>query len=186
MVRTRHFITGAMPSNASTRLEYCTPPKVTAEGSASVPPTLPAWSIFDSHSAGDPPSPGVGKDWVSVQESTSACAEPRQTCVVMVVNRFRVKNVGASLPVQAVPASQIWSNGTSGHAALLDDVRLVQVSVPDGMHRSATPNTTRAGAEVVRRVLDRWPYSIRLSQLPRLLTRPAPTSPLFSLHLASP
>ncbi|MFC7102292.1 hypothetical protein ACFQQB_18660 [Nonomuraea rubra] len=139
------MISGARPSSPSTRLSSCTPAKVTS-GSWTVPPTCPACRMPFSHSAGLRPSPEAGKEWFSVQESTSWYAFPDRICVVTLASRLRVQNVGEVLSLHCSPAAQLRSNGTSGQWAAVSLVSCAgsQVMVPLGRQRSATVNTTRA------------------------------------------
>src|SRR5262245_16958690 len=126
-------------------------------------PTMPVCPIRSSHRAALVPSPGAGKAWVSVHESTSSYAVPRHTWVVTLVNRLRLKNVGENRLVHVVPVAQIWSNGTSGQCGALADVSVLsaQSNVGVGTHRSATPYRTRAGAVAAGSLPARSPYSER-------------------------
>ncbi len=71
--------------------------------------------------------------------------------MVTLVSRLRVKNVGARRSTHFTPASQIWSNGTSGQrlAVSFFSSAAAQVTVPPGRQRSATSNSTRAAGALV-------------------------------------
>ena len=91
---------------------------------AGLPGRSPVCSIESSHSTGLlNPSPGSGKVWARFHRSTLVRAPPIHALVVIVVNRFRVKNAGETTPGQEVVLAQIWSNGTSGQFVAVDALK---------------------------------------------------------------
>jgi hypothetical protein len=127
-------------------------------GRVIVPPTWPVCWIEASHSDGLRPSPVAGNWCVRVQESTAQyCAAAHlavsvlRICVVTLVRRLRVKNVGDRRSTHFTPESQTWSNGTSGQLPAVSFLSwsAAQVIVPLGRQRSATSKTTRAAGALV-------------------------------------
>src|SRR3954466_2547081 len=109
----------------STRLAIGVPPNRTS-GSANVVPSasIPVCVMASSHRfgfvslpAGGMLSPDGGNCCARSHESTLRYAEAVgfHTFVVTLVNRYGVKNAGASRPGQlAADGSQYWSHGVSG------------------------------------------------------------------------
>src|SRR6266511_2455618 len=131
MEETRHqFIGGEL----STVLFICTPVKVTSGVEIGVP-TRPVCVMPASHSPARVPSPGSGNVWRSVHDSTSRYALPPHTCVVTLLSRLVVQNVGET--VSHSEPEQSLSHGTSGQWTPSC------VAHPD-RHRSSVVKLTRA------------------------------------------